>query len=200
MSESEVRRRPGGRGERVRAAVLGATIEAIAEVGVEKVGIVDVAARAGVHDTSIYRRWRTRENLVLEALLDHSGHHVPIPDTGSVRADLTEFVRLVNAHVHTPLGRALAQSMALNHDETLEPARARFWRARLDLAAAMIDRAVARGELPAATDPRLVLETLTAPLYMRALLTRLPLTNDDVQALVNLILTGLQTPAPRPAS
>jgi len=64
MSET-TRRRPGGRSARVRRAVLDATLELVNAHGLDGVTVAEVAERAGVHETSIYRRWRTREELRL---------------------------------------------------------------------------------------------------------------------------------------
>jgi hypothetical protein len=41
-----------------------------------------------VHKTTLYRRWRTREALMLDALLEQGRERVPIPDTGSLHGDL----------------------------------------------------------------------------------------------------------------
>lgn len=83
----------GGRSARVRAAVLAATLEAVSHNGADSLSIPDIARTAGVHETSIYRRWGSRENLVLDALLTYSQEQLPIPDTGSLREDLMAFVR-----------------------------------------------------------------------------------------------------------
>ena len=58
--EHAARRRPGGRSSRVRAAVLGATLEALVQGGYEALSIAEVAARSGVHESTIYRRWGTK--------------------------------------------------------------------------------------------------------------------------------------------
>src|ERR1700744_3952658 len=109
MLETSVHRRPGGRSARVREAVLEATLATLAEVGVEKLAIAEVARRADVHETSIYRRWKTRENLITDALLNYSEQHLPIPDTGSLRGDLTAFGAELATYLATPMGRALVQ-------------------------------------------------------------------------------------------
>jgi AcrR family transcriptional regulator len=189
--ETEVRRRPGGRSARIRQSVLDATLATVAEVGVEKLSVADVATRAAVHETSIYRRWRTRENLIIDALLNYSERHLPIPDTGSLRGDLVDFGVELVAYLATPLGRALAQTMANIPDEpAIAEARNSFWQTRYELASAMIDRAIERGELEQGTDPRLLLEALVAPLHLRTLMTREPPEADLPQRLVDVLLDG----------
>ena len=66
-----------------------------------------------------------------------------------------------------------------------------FWQKRYELASAMIERGIARGELPEATDPRLALEALIGPLHFRAPLTHEPLDDQLPQQLANLVVAGL---------
>ncbi len=192
MNEREVRRRPGGRSARVRQAVLDATLDALVEHGVDKLTVGDVAERAGVHETSIYRRWGSREHLIIDALLTAGRRQLPVPDTGTVRGDLATFAKSLVAYLGTPLGKALAQAIAVAADDpALAESRAEFWRSRLDLARAMIDRAVDRGELPTGTDPHTALELLISPLHFRALFTREPVDDAFADRLVDLVLHAL---------
>ncbi|MFF0632846.1 TetR/AcrR family transcriptional regulator C-terminal ligand-binding domain-containing protein [Nocardia sp. NPDC004151] len=193
-----IRRRTGGRSARVREAVLAAALDTLAADGFDQLSIGAVAARAGVHETSIYRRWKTRDRLVFDALLEHSEQNLPVPDTGSLRADLIEFNRSLMAIVDSPLGTALGRVMAGGEDDPeFARARAEFWRTRLEAGRVMFDRAVDRGELAAAPDAWLVLETLTAPVHFRKLLTREPFDDDYAERIVDLVLNGLSaTPGP----
>ena len=192
MSGSAVRRRTGGRSARVREAVLKATLHAVAEHGADAVSISEIARQAEVHETSIYRRWPTKEHLVLDALLDYSEAKLPIPNTGTLRDDLVAFASAVTAYLDSPLGRTLVRSMAVaGDDDTLAAGRAQFWKSRLDLASAMIARAKDRGEVPTDLDAATALELLIAPLHFRALLTRQPIDANDIAQLVDALLTGL---------
>ena len=89
----EPRRRPGGRSARVRAAALEATLAELAESGYPELTLARVASRAGVNKTTLYRRWGTREALVLDAMLELAGEGVKIPDTGSLHGDLLAIAR-----------------------------------------------------------------------------------------------------------
>src|SRR5262249_23422510 len=82
--------RLGGRGPKVRAAVLAATLAELADKGYAALTIDSVARRAGIHKTTIYRRWKDRESLVADVLGEHIAMDFPIPDTGSVETDLRE--------------------------------------------------------------------------------------------------------------
>src|SRR5271169_754798 len=192
MSSPEVQRRTGGRSARVRRAVLDATLQAVVERGSDALSIGEVARQAGVHDTSIYRRWPTKEHLIFDSLLTHSVAQLPIPDTGTLRADLVAFASLITSYAATPIGQALLKAMAVTDDDAaLAAGRAQFWQFRLDQARAMIDRAMIRGELRADTDPALALELLIAPLHFRLLLTRQPVDDRLTGQLIDLLLNGL---------
>jgi AcrR family transcriptional regulator len=159
----------------------------------DRLTVADVAERAGVHETSIRRRWRTRENLICDALLNYSEQYLPIPDTGSLRGDLVAFASELAAYLTTPLGRALLHAMATTgEDPALAESRTAFWQARYELASAMIERAVDRGELPATVDSRLALEALIAPLNFRTLVTDEPLDEELPHKLANLVLDGIR--------
>lgn len=168
-----------------------AALDAVAERGADTVSISEIARQADVHETSIYRRWPTKEHLVLDALLDFSEANLPIPDTGTLRDDLVAFATAASAYLDSPLGRTLARAMAVAGDDTLAAGRAQFWKARLDLASAMIARAKDRGEVPADLDTALALELVIAPLHFRALLTRQPIEEHDIAQLVDALLAGL---------
>jgi AcrR family transcriptional regulator len=191
-SQTAGRRRTGGRSARVRQAVLQATVQTVAERGADAVNIAEIARQAGVHDTSIYRRWPTKEHLIFDALLDYSVAQLPIPDTGTLRADLLAFASLIAGYAATPIGQALLKAMAVTDDDAaLAAGRAQFWQFRLDQARAMIDRAITRGELRADTDPALAIELLIAPLHFRLLLSRQPIDERISGQLIDLLLNGL---------
>jgi AcrR family transcriptional regulator len=172
--------------------VLKATLQAVAEQGADAASISEIARQAGVHETSIYRRWPTKEHLLLDALLDYSEATLPIPDTGSLRGDLVEFATEVTAYLASPLGTTLARAMAVaGDDDTLAAARAQFWKSRLDLSSAMIERAKARNEVPTDLDAATALELVIAPLHFRALLTHQAIDEHAIGQLVDLLLAGL---------
>ena len=164
----------------------------MAEHGADAVSISEVARHAAVHETSIYRRWPTKDHLLLDALLDYSETTLPIPDTGTLRGDLVAFATEVTAYLASPLGQTLARAMAVaGDDDNLAAARAQFWKSRLDLASAMIERAKARSEVPTDLDAATALELVVAPLHFRALLTHQAIDEQAIGQLVDLLLAGL---------
>ncbi len=164
----------------------------VAEGGAAAVNIGEIARQAGVHDSSIYRRWPTKEHLVFDALVDYNRELLPIPDTGSLRSDLVAYLAAVTDYSATPLGQALIKAMVGTHDDAaMAASRADFWRSRLDQTRVMFDRAVARGELPSDTDSFAALQLLTGAIYFRLLLTRQPIDGDVTGHFVDVLVNGL---------
>jgi AcrR family transcriptional regulator len=164
------RGRPGGRSARVGSLVLEAGFAVFVEKGFEAFTIAEVATRAGVHETSIYRRWKTRGALAMDCCLHYAQAAIPTPDTGSLRSDLVTLLNSVVAVYSSPQGQALLRMSALQDAHTV--ARHQFLQRRFDLARPIFDRAILRGEFPGDSDGMIVLEALLAPLFMRALLCR----------------------------
>jgi AcrR family transcriptional regulator len=192
VTTSSRRRRPGGRSARVRAAALEATIAELAETGYTGLTLDSVARRAGVHKTTLYRRWGTREALVLEAMLEHAGERVPIPDTGSLRGDLLALASSAAATAATPQGEAMVRAVvaAGAHDAALAAANRRFWSERLALDGEIVERAVGRGEVPADADPAAVIEAVLGPIYFRLLVTGEQPDPAFIELVVDLVTGG----------
>ena len=108
----------------MRAAALEATIEELAESGYAGLTLGAVADRAGVNKTTLYRRWGTREALVLDAMLSMAGERIPIADTGSLKGDLTALANGSAATAGSPQGQAVVRAVvaAGAHDAPLAAA------------------------------------------------------------------------------
>src|SRR5215204_6185585 len=89
--------RPGGRTARTRAAVLEATVAVLAARGYETLTVERVASRAGVHKTTLYRRWGGKVGLVIDAVETFAARQVQLPDTGSVDEDLRRWAHSILA-------------------------------------------------------------------------------------------------------
>jgi AcrR family transcriptional regulator len=187
---SRPRQRTGGRSARVRAAVLDATLATLAEDG-DAFTIPRVAARAGVHETSIYRRWGTREALIVDAVTARIGAEMPIPDTGSLRDDLVQFLTASIRFLAAPLGTQLVRATATTSEVGATGARRAYWPGRLERIAVMFARAAARGEIPATGDHLLAAEALLAPLYFRLLISHAPMDETLAPHLADLVLHGV---------
>jgi AcrR family transcriptional regulator len=187
------RQRPGGRSARVRAAAIAATLAELADSGYSALSLESVAQRAGVHKTTLYRRWGSREELVLEAMLDRAGQHISVPDTGSLREDLFTLARTAAANAATPEVAAMARAVAAEspYDSRLATANQRFWDERLALDAVIVERAIARGEVAAGVEPRQVIESVLGPIHLRLLLTGEPIDDAFLHAIVDTVVDGV---------
>src|ERR1700761_653317 len=148
------------RGEHVRQTVLAAAFEELAANGFDSATVAGVAKRSGVHETTVYRRWATRENLFVAALLERSADAIPAPDTGSTRSDLLAVVREVVDYVRSPAGAAVLRAAALPVDDVHADARKTFFAGRLDALSPVVQRGIDRGDLRPDTDARVLLEML----------------------------------------
>lgn len=188
-----VRKRTGGRSARVREAVLTATLDQVGEHGIEGLTIGDIAARAGVAETTVYRRWGTRTALIADAVTDLAATYNPLPDTGTLRGDLLTLADQIAQLISRPgIARLIGTTIALSGDPDVSAARTRFWAERFEQSSHVITGAVQRGELPSGTDPRSVVETLSAPMYFRLLVVDEPLNRGFVEQCIDhtLILYG----------
>ena len=190
--------RPGGRAARVRAAVLGAAEELLTEVGYDELTVDEVARRAGVHKTTVYRRWPTKPELIADAVREHSAEAVPIPDTGTLLEDLRLLARAVAHNVGTEGGGRRTRTIVAAAASSPELATGvhAFWTHRLDMCQPIVERAIERGEVPAGTDPGLIIETLVGPIWLRLLVTGEPIDDRLADQIAELVDAAVRVPSP----
>ena len=197
-SRRTVGARTGGRSKRVVTAVLRAAMDELSRTGYAALRVEDVAARAGVNKTTVYRRWPTKVELAGAAIRTFAGHEEAMPDTGSVRADLCELVHRMVAFVRTPEGDVFTRLVSAEHGEPDVDRLARSLRdAFMSRRSEIITRAQARGELPANVDARVVLDAIFIPVTMRILRYREDVDAATAEAFVDLALTGAKHGAGR---
>ena len=187
------RKRPGGRSARVVASVHASVLAILAARGYQALSVPDVAQRAGVHETSIYRRWGTKANLVSDVIISNTSEYVPAVDTGTFSTDMVTLLRKVVARLGTPFGNAVSQLVA-SQDPDLAALRSAYWESRLRVAAEIVERAKSRGELPRSVDPRLVMEMLSGPILLR-LTSGKRVTARYIYEIVRRVTIGLQDAA-----
>ena len=138
-------------------AVLTAAVELLAEAGFARLTMEQVAARAGVGKASLYLRWPNKVALVAQAIRHRSGVVPDVPDTGSLPGDMRTFLR---ALLRT-FGRASRAMAAVMGEVGGHPELRTAWRqgvaaALTDCVREIVERAVARRELPATSDAELL--------------------------------------------
>lgn len=184
--------RTGGRSARVREAVLEAALAELTTVGYAALTVEAVAARAGVNKTTIYRRWPTLDDLLLDTLTTWSVAVLPAPDTGNIETDLLELGRELAEALNSGVGRQLA-AMVLTaglRSAHLSEATRRYFDHQAQRAVPTIARAVDRGELPAGCDPGALLATFRAPLFYRMVTTGDPIDEDLIRLATEIALTA----------
>jgi AcrR family transcriptional regulator len=180
------------RDARVDRAVVQATLELIAELGVEGFRMDDVAARAGVGKGAIYRRHGSKDDLVSAAVAALVSE-IAVPDTGSTREDLLALMRDAVAVYTDPIAGGVMPSLVGAMRRQPELARAirdGFLTGRRDALRAVLARGVARGDLRADLDFELALDVLGGALFYRLLITGGPLDDQLAEGIADLILRG----------
>lgn len=191
--------RPDPRVERSRQAILDATLQLLARDGdVGSLTVEAVAARSGVAKTTIYRRWRDKWELALDAVMIDMLPRLDEPvDVGDTRKELLTFINSVVKMLATPpygqAMQALVSQIATDADlarvyreQVVEPRHAEL--------TPVIKRGIARGDLRPDTDVRLIHELLVGPIFYRLLFSGAPLDRNLGRRIVDAILAGF---APR---
>ena len=172
--------------------ILDATRELLVEGGVQNLTIEGVAARAGVAKTTIYRRWRSKDELAFAVLLELVDL-LAVPDVGNTRNELVYLVESVIRVLSTTLMGAVMQGLA--SDLASDPERQSAFReqvvgARVVELRRVVERGIARGDLRPDADVDLMYELLLGPVYFRLLLSGGPLEEGLAKRLVDAVLPG----------
>jgi AcrR family transcriptional regulator len=177
---------------RLDGAIRAATLELVAEVGIHDFRMDDVAERAGVGKAAIYRRYRSKDELVT-ATVAALVSEITVPDTGSTREDLLALMREAVEVYSDPVKAGIMPSLVGAMPQRPELARAvrdGFLAQRRAALRAVLDRGVARGDLRADLDVELALDVLGGPLFYRLLITGGPIDADLAEGVAELILRG----------
>lgn len=188
-------RRPPGRpmDEQVSTEILDAAVALLTEEGFAGVSIDRVAASAGVSKATIYRRWSTKEALLLEAASCLSGGTDDLPDTGTLRGDLAAlYAGFLPALIDGIPGQMLPQLIAEGtRNPEIRALLADFADTKRSRWRTALDRAAERGELVDGLETDVVIDCLTGPLFTRLLVTGRPLTPALAEQLLDIVLGGI---------
>jgi AcrR family transcriptional regulator len=159
----------------------------------------DVAGRAGVGKATIYRRYRSKNELVSDAVASLISE-IAIPDTGSTRADLlalmSQAVELYSGSLAAKLMPAVLEETRRN-PELASTVRDQFLAGRRAALSAVLQRGVRRGDLRRGLDLELALDVLGGALFYRLLVTGGPIDERLARGVVELILRGFAPNQPR---
>ena len=184
-----------GRAARVTEDVLYAVVEELGRVGFAALRFEDVAARAGVNRTTIYRRWPTKVSLVTAAILAHKSAP-QVESTGSVRDDLIAVMKSSVAHASSPLGRGIVRMMLTERDDADVARTTALLRAeRVRATTELVEKGIARGELPPGTNAALVADLAGAPIMARVILRREEVSDAYIRRVIDMVLAGARAGA-----
>ncbi|WP_179271542.1 TetR/AcrR family transcriptional regulator [Actinomadura meyerae] len=195
-------RRGRPRSEAADARILDAALESLLERGYDRFSVDEVAMRAGVAKTTLYRRWPTKDHLIV-TVVARLQDSVPVEYTGDVREDLTRYLGEIVAGLHRMrrAGRPAASgdasaglvaevaAAAARHADVGAAVQAMFHR-RNALVLTLLERARESGELHAGVEPEVLFDQLAGALYYRLLVTGRPIDGAYVDRLVASALRG----------
>lgn len=187
------------RDERADRAILAAALELMGENGAHDLRMDDVAGRAGVGKATIYRRYRSKDELISAAIAELVSE-INVPDTGRTRADLLALMQsAVEVYRRSPEAGVMPSLVeAMSRDaELARLVREGFLAQRRAALRAVLDRGIERGDLRGDLDIELALDVLGGPLFYRLLITGGPIDEQLAEGVVELILRGF---APQPKS
>jgi AcrR family transcriptional regulator len=194
---------PGSRAGARDAAICDAALALLSEVGYDRMSMDAVAARAHASKATIYRRWPGKRELVLDAVRSRTPSELTPPDTGSLRGDIVATLRLMADGIggqDAALMAGVLRAMRSTPDLAF-CVRAEVLEKRRYIGRTLIERAIARGELPSGADPEVWHEVGAALMFFRLLVTGEPVDDaflthvaDDV--LVPLLVHSGQKNAP----
>jgi AcrR family transcriptional regulator len=159
----------------VTAAIRAAVFEELAAVGFARMSIEGIARRAGVGKTAVYRRWNSKLALVLDVVSAFAAQGVPAPSTGSLYGDLRALLEVAARALGNPITTQIIPDLlveAARHPEISDAIRAVLVDGQQGVATVIVREAAARGEVPAGTDPDLLLDLTAGPLYWRLVVVR----------------------------
>jgi AcrR family transcriptional regulator len=176
-----------------RAAILKAAYQILRESGFAGFTVEGVAARAGAGKATIYRWWRTKGTLAIEAFLVAVAPRMDaVHESPSALADLRRQVHVAATMYRGRVGQLLRELIALGQEdsETNRVLRSDFAEPRRQAALRLLRRAQSAGEINAGTDIEVLADALWGPIFHRLLVSRMPLDRHFVDKLLDLVLRG----------
>lgn len=168
------KQRPGGRTARITERISLAVLELLVEGGPGAATFTNVAQRAGVERSTLYRRYPSRWAMISEAYSARATLDLAIEPTGDFRADMTAHLRKIAASMESTLGRAMVVAAALARLER-SPEAGRYWNHQLKTLRPIIAAAVASGQLAPGIDPEELFAASDGPLFFRLLVVGAPI-------------------------
>ncbi len=180
-----------GRSEEGRLAILQAADGLLVDKGFDGVTMEGIAKRAGVAKQTIYRWWKTKADVLLDAFLEDALEDLEPSDTGDVAVDLPQYLHRLAVFLGESDEGAVFR--ALTAKAQLDPEFGRIFRERClepqrRRSLVLLERAVERGQLPGELDAAAEMELLVSPIFLRVLVTAQPIPRGFTDALASSLL------------
>ena len=178
----------------VTEAITAALFAELAETGYGRLSVESVARRAGVGKTAVYRRWPSKQAMVVALISQVAVTAIDVPDTGSLRGDVREYLINAAEALDHPLARTIIPDLlaeVTRNPELITELLTTVRDPRRDRAATVVRRAIDRGELAPDTDLELALDFLGGPLYWRLTIIRSPLGEDYFDRLADKVVAAM---------
>lgn len=178
----------------ITAALTEAVLAELVERGYARLSMEGVARRAGAGKSALYRRWSGKQDMVLAVLAQMSVPLADVPDTGSLRGDVRALVSAVVGWLtESPTSRILPDLIAeaTHTPELAEAIATTIGEPRRSLARPKLERAIARGELPADTDLEMAQDLMAGLIYWRMVARQAPVEPDYLDRVTDTVLRAL---------
>ncbi|BCJ45666.1 TetR family transcriptional regulator [Actinoplanes ianthinogenes] len=174
-----------------RTRILFAAESLLDEAGYLGVTIDEVASRAGVSKKTVYRFWPHKPALISDLIVERS-RIMPVPDTGDTRGELATLFQMIIEYLTAGHGRTMTLLIAATHDDpgTLTRVREQVLTPRRDIARNVLQRGIARGDLPADIDIDALLDLWHGLVAYRLSGRPAALPGHTVDQLVDLAMSG----------
>lgn len=176
-----------------RDLILDAAIDELRINNLATFTIEKVAVRAGVEPHAVRQLWPSTPDLFVATMTSYTAQHLPgVLDTGTLYGDLLLYANGYAAMVNTSTGRRILDSLIVRPtDWDLAGTREAYFKSRHEWASEIVARGINRGECAPATDPSRTIDVLTMMVCLPVLVYDRPVTPEDCEYAVQLVLRGI---------
>jgi AcrR family transcriptional regulator len=196
-SKTKVAPRPRGRprSEQARQEILETAYKLVRDKGFNAVGSHEIAQAAGVSSATLYRWWKSKEEILFDACFEHMRPSLAIPETGSGLTRLRRYVLRASEFLASEEGTVMARVLTgIHEDQRLRRMfLERYVNQRRQIQRAIVEDSIALGELKPTTDPELLIDMLSGPLFFRWLQGHAPLDKGFAKRVFDNVIHAFQT-------
>jgi len=195
--KTKIAPRPRGRprSAQARQEILDTAYKLLRDKGFNAVGSHEIAQAAGVSSATLYRWWKSKEEILFDACFEHMKPVLAIPETRSALTRLRHYVLRAREFLVSEEGAVMARVLTgIHEDKRLHQMfLERYVKQRRQIQRGIIEDAIASGELKPTTDPELLIDALSGPLFFRWLQGHAPLDRAFAKSIFSKVIAAFQT-------